>query len=189
MLRKFLHGLFESSSWSTISGFLQFFTNCIFSFIKNAKFSYEIHVNACTKFKIHNYYIYFYQKKRPTHSPKKPVQINEHAHLSKAMIYKITLIRRGKNPFSPCWELNGPYLDALCQIGLEVALWFWRRRWLNLVYVFLLFHNYHSSKMGGGAFIGTKLNPLHQKKMLCNKVWLKMVQWIFKFCQCIFTIS
>ena len=52
VLRKFLHGLFESSSWSIISGFLQFFTKCIFSFIKNAKFSYE---NTCEwLYQIHN---------------------------------------------------------------------------------------------------------------------------------------
>ena len=32
--------------------------------------------------------------------------------------------------------------DALCQIWLKLAQWFWRRRFFNVVTVFSLFRNY-----------------------------------------------
>ena len=148
-------------------------------------FPTKIHVNDCTKFIIHNY-IYFYKKRSPlTHLRNQFKSMNT---FEQSYDYKITLIRRGKNPLSPFWELSSPYSDAMCQIGLEVAQWFWRRRWFNLVNVFLLFHNYHSSKRVW-PFIGTKLNPIHQKNMLCTKFGWKWSSGCFiKFCQCIFTI-
>ena len=41
--------------------------------------------------------------------------------------------------------LESPSLkDALCQVWLKLAQWFWRRRFFNLVNVFSLFHNYES---------------------------------------------
>ena len=55
--------------------------------------------------------------------------------------------------------------DAFRQVWLKLALWIWRRRFLNLVNVFSLFRNY--LPLGkGGAFIWTNLNPL-QPRMLC----------------------
>ena len=38
--------------------------------------------------------------------------------------------------------------DALCQVWLKLALWFWRRRFLNLVDVFSLFCNYLPMEKG-----------------------------------------
>ena len=38
--------------------------------------------------------------------------------------------------------------DALCQIWLKLAQWFWIRRSLTFVNVFLLFHNYLSFSKG-----------------------------------------
>ena len=40
-------------------------------------------------------------------------------------------------------ELKSPSSnDALCQVWLKLAEWFWRRRFFNFVNVFLLFCNY-----------------------------------------------
>ena len=38
--------------------------------------------------------------------------------------------------------------DALCQVGLKLDQWFWRRRFLNFVNVFSLFHNFVPLKKG-----------------------------------------
>ena len=57
--------------------------------------------------------------------------------------------------------------DALCQVWLKLAQWFWRRRFLNLVNVFSLFRNYLPLEKDG-AFIWRNLNPLHPR-MLCAK--------------------
>ena len=38
--------------------------------------------------------------------------------------------------------------DALCQIWLKFAQWFWRRRFSYFVNTFLLFHNYHPFAKG-----------------------------------------
>ena len=39
--------------------------------------------------------------------------------------------------------------DALCQVWLKLAQWFWRRRFLNFVNVFSIFRNYLPLKKGG----------------------------------------
>ena len=39
--------------------------------------------------------------------------------------------------------------DALCQVWLKLAQWFWRRRFLNFVNVFTLFLNYLPLEKGG----------------------------------------
>ena len=86
--------------------------------------------------------------------------------------YIITLIKRRKNPLSPFWELNGPYLsnlkslspkDALCKLWLILAQWFWRRRFLNLINFVII-----SSWKRAWPFIWTNLNSLHPR-MLCSK--------------------
>ena len=89
--------------------------------------------------------------------------------------------------------------DALCQVWLKLAQWFWRRGFFNFVNVFSLFHNYLPLEKGRalylnklkfpflilsmnfryfwiicswkrvGLFIWTNLNPLHPK-MLCTKI-------------------
>ena len=57
--------------------------------------------------------------------------------------------------------------DALCQVWLKMAQWFWRRRFLNFVNVFRLFRNYLPLEKGE-PFIWINLNPLHPK-VLCAK--------------------
>ena len=56
--------------------------------------------------------------------------------------------------------------DELCQVWLQLAQWFWRRRFLKFVNVFLQFHNYLPFK--DRPFNWTNLNPFHSK-MLCAK--------------------
>ena len=50
--------------------------------------------------------------------------------------------------------------DALCQVWLKLAQWFWRRNFFNFFNVFSLFCNYLPLKKAG-PFIWTKLNPLY----------------------------
>ena len=46
--------------------------------------------------------------------------------------------------------------DALCQVWLKLAQWFWRRRFfLNFVNVFLLFRNYLPLEKGGALHLNT----------------------------------
>ena len=42
-----------------------------------------------------------------------------------------------------------PPKDALCQVWVKLAQWFWRRRFLNFLNVFSLFHNYLPLEIGG----------------------------------------
>ena len=57
--------------------------------------------------------------------------------------------------------------DALCQVWLKLAQWFWRRRFFNFVNVFKLFYNcLHLEKEG--PYIWTKLNPVYPR-MHCAK--------------------
>ena len=50
--------------------------------------------------------------------------------------------------------------DALCEIWLKLALWFWRKDF-KFVTAFSLFQNYLPLERGGGGFISTNLNPIH----------------------------
>ena len=56
--------------------------------------------------------------------------------------------------------------DAMCQVWLKLAQWFWRRRFFNFINVLLLFHNYLPLEKGGALHLN--LNPLHLR-MLCAK--------------------
>ena len=68
--------------------------------------------------------------------------------------------------------------DALCQVWLKLAQWFWRRRFLNFVNVFSLFRNY--LPLGkGGALLFNKLESPSPKDALCQ-VWLKLAQWFWR---------
>ena len=60
--------------------------------------------------------------------------------------------------------------DAWCQDWLKLAQWFWKRRFLNFVNVFSLFHNYLPLEKGG-SFIWTNLNPLHPKMLYAKFGW------------------
>ena len=68
--------------------------------------------------------------------------------------------------------------DALWQVWLKMAQWFWRRRFLNFVNVFSLFRNYLPLEKGMALHLN-KLESPSPKDALC-KVWLKMAQWFWR---------
>ena len=57
--------------------------------------------------------------------------------------------------------------DALSHVWLKLAQWFWRRRLLNFVNVFLLFHNYLPLEKGGALHLNNLESPSSRK--LCAK--------------------
>mgnify|MGYP003688421365 CR=1 FL=1 len=63
---------------------------------------------------------------------------------------------------------------ALCQVWLKLAQWFWRRRFLNFINVFLLFCNYLSLEKCMTHHL-RKLEFFSPKDALCQ-VWLKLAQ-------------
>ena len=68
--------------------------------------------------------------------------------------------------------------NALCQVWLKMAQWFWRRRFLKVFNLFLLFPHY----LPFGKDVAFHLNKLESplpKNALCQ-VWLKLVKW---FCR------
>ena len=68
--------------------------------------------------------------------------------------------------------------DALCQVWLKVAQWFWRRKFLNFVNAFSLFRNYLHLEKGGALHLNKLVSPL-PKDALCQ-VWLKLIQWFWR---------
>ena len=82
--------------------------------------------------------------------------------------------------------------DALCQVWLKLAQWFWRRRFLNFVNVFSPFCNYLPLKKSRVLHLNKFESP-SSKDALC-KVWLKLAQWFWRrrflnVCQCILAFS
>ena len=69
-------------------------------------------------------------------------------------------------------------MDALWQVWLELAQWFWRRNFLNFVNVFSLFRKYITLEKGGGLHLNKLKFPL-PKDALCQ-VWLKLAQWFWR---------
>ena len=61
--------------------------------------------------------------------------------------------------------------DALCQVWLKMALWFWRI-FLNFIKVYSLFHNNLSLEKGIALHLN-KLESSSHKDALCQ-VWLKL---------------
>ena len=68
--------------------------------------------------------------------------------------------------------------DALCQVWLKLAQWFWSRRFFNFVNVFSLFRNYLPLEKGRALHLN-KLESPSPKDALCQ-VWLKVVQWFWR---------
>ena len=68
--------------------------------------------------------------------------------------------------------------DALCQVWLKFAQWFWRRRILNFVKVFSLFRNYVPIGNGWGPSLN-KLEFSTPKDAPCQ-VWLKLAEWFWR---------
>ena len=56
-------------------------------------------------------------------------------------------------------------MDALCQVWLKLAQWFWRRRFLNIVNEFSLFRNYLPLEKGMALHL--------------NKTWIPFTQGYF----------
>ena len=59
--------------------------------------------------------------------------------------------------------------NALCQVWLKSAQWFWRRRYFNFVNIFSLFRNYFPLEKGGALHLNKLEFPL-PKDALCQ-VW------------------
>ena len=68
--------------------------------------------------------------------------------------------------------------DALCQVWLQMAHWFWRRRFFNFVNVFSLLCNYLPLEKGRALHLNKFESP-SSKDALC-KVWLKLAQWVWR---------
>ena len=64
--------------------------------------------------------------------------------------------------------------DALCQVWFKLAQWFWRRRFLNFVNEFLLFHNYLPLERDRALHLNILESP-SPKDALCQ-VQLKLAQ-------------
>jgi len=82
--------------------------------------------------------------------------------------------------------------DALCQVWLKLAQWFWRRRFFNFVNVFSLFCNYLPLEKDRALHLN-KLESPSPKDALCQ-VWMKLAQWFwrrrfFNFVNVFFAIS
>ena len=71
------------------------------------------------------------------------------------------------------YKLESPsFNDALCQAWFNLAQWFLRRRFLNLVNVFSLLYSYLSLKIGIALHLN-KFETHLPKDVLCS-VWLKL---------------
>ena len=57
--------------------------------------------------------------------------------------------------------------DALCQVWLKLAQWFWRRRFFNFVNVFSIFRNYLPLEKGWAIYLDNLISP--HPLMLCAK--------------------
>ena len=68
--------------------------------------------------------------------------------------------------------------DALCQVWLKLAKWFWRRRFLNFVNVFSLFGNYLSLEKGGVLYLNNLESPSPEDALF--QVWLKLAKWFWR---------
>ena len=72
--------------------------------------------------------------------------------------------------------------DALCQVWLKLAKWFWRR-FLNFVNVFSLFGNYLSLEKGGVLYLNIFNNlesPSPEDEDALFQVLLKLAEWFWR---------
>ena len=68
--------------------------------------------------------------------------------------------------------------DALYQVWLKLACWFWRRRFLNFVNVFSLFRNYLPLEMGRSLHLNKHESSSPEDALW--KIWLKLAQWFWR---------
>ena len=75
-------------------------------------------------------------------------------------------------------KLESPsHNDALWQVWLKLAKWFWRRRFFNLVNVFSLFRNYLPLEKGGALHLNKRESPT--PKLASCQVWSKLAPWFW----------
>ena len=67
--------------------------------------------------------------------------------------------------------------DALCQVWLKLAQWFWRR-FFNIFNIILLFHYYLPLEKGVALYLN-KLESPPPKDALCQ-IRLKLAQWLWR---------
>ena len=72
--------------------------------------------------------------------------------------------------------------DALCQVWLKLAQWFWKIIFFNLSNVFSLFRNYLPMEKGMAHLLQKLESPL-SKDALCQ-VWLKLTKWFWRKWKC-----
>jgi hypothetical protein len=65
-----------------------------------------------------------------------------------------------------------PPKNDLCQVWLEMALWFWKRRFLNDPYPFLNFCDYPTLRTRPGPLIQQKFYSLHPRIMCTKFDWI-----------------
>ena len=88
--------------------------------------------------------------------------------------YSITLFKRVRQ----LKKLQSPSpKDALCQVWLKLAQWFWRR-FLNFDNVFSLFPNYLPLEKGGALHFNKLEAPSPKDDFY--QVWLKLAQWFWR---------
>ena len=68
--------------------------------------------------------------------------------------------------------------DALCQVWLKLAPWFWRRRFLKVVNLSLLFPNYLPFWIGLALHLNKFESPLPWDTLY--QVWLKLAPWFWR---------
>ena len=71
-----------------------------------------------------------------------------------------------------------PPNDALCQVWLKLAQWFWRKRFLKVVNLFLLFPNYLPLEKDLALHLNILESP-SPGDTLCQ-VWLKLAKWSWR---------
>ena len=91
-------------------------------------------------------------------------------------IWYLSSLGKGRGPSLNKLGYHSPK-DALCQVRLKLAKWFWRRFLNNFLNVFLLFRNYLPLEKSGGPSFELE-SPL-PKDALCQ-VWLKLAQWFWR---------
>ena len=103
------------------------------------------------------------------------------------VVLKFSIMKFSILQLSPFWEGRDPKFEnnlnhlhprMLCQVWLKLARWFWRRRFLKVVNLFLLFPNYLPFGKGVVLLLN-KLESPSPGNTLCQ-VWLKLAQWFWR---------
>ena len=68
--------------------------------------------------------------------------------------------------------------NALCQVCMKFAQWFWRRRFFNSVNIFSLFRYYLPLEKGKALHMN-KFEFSSPKDALCQ-FWLKLAKWFWR---------